>query len=405
MEKFGLKSAFPYEYGSDFKMTRLKILNSTKCETEFLFSNIKRIMLSVWKYSYTLLSFFLDSTKLIMNDVITISSRDFATKLQIGASQREDQEDILASTILMGMIIGYSISFGRKSAFFKRHRNPTEMKESSSKPSGSISIVINFMEDNLTYDDDFIHENVAKEFMISQLDDSVLNIQIPNTNTSDKTDRVFEHDILGEYDPFNGETATGVLVPPYQSNAGFKALTNDISPHCTRRTLFGKTEGGTNERIKVVEYLTGDDEYLLHDTKQRTHKSNAVVGRFFVQDNTASMSEQLRNIPGPVLVMNTWLGDELFLTMFDEESSFFSDSVPIKKIGPIGEKQELFEVVSHRELICYDKNRSLNRIYNLPNIEKQEICFKKDKTSRPSKKSLMNGKDAASILLWYSTHL
>lgn len=33
MEELGLKSTFPYEYGSDFTMIRTEMLNTTKSET------------------------------------------------------------------------------------------------------------------------------------------------------------------------------------------------------------------------------------------------------------------------------------------------------------------------------------------------------------------------------------
>ena len=88
MEELGLKSTFPYEYGSDFTMIRTEMLNTTKNETTILFSNIKSILAIIWKYSFTFLRSFSDSIKLIIDDVVTIGSRNFAERLQIEAKKK-----------------------------------------------------------------------------------------------------------------------------------------------------------------------------------------------------------------------------------------------------------------------------------------------------------------------------
>ncbi|CAI4059720.1 hypothetical protein SUVZ_04G2780 [Saccharomyces uvarum] len=403
MEKLGLENTSPYEYGLDFRMARREIINSTKNETAYLFLNIKRIMLCVLKYSYTFISSLLDSAKLIMDHVVTIGSRNFAPRLQIDAGKSDDQEDIWASTIILGIIIGYSIScFGKKRTFLKRPKSPTKSAKDYSKHGEPISIVINFMRNDSSGSSDSIGEKDTKEFMGSQLDEFVLNSHIPSIEILDETDLIFKHDFYEMYDPLNGETATtDALKRPNQLSHGFEAEANNIPTGSLRGASLERTKRCDNEKRGPVGHFIEDDSLRLRHLKQDICKTNATAGRFSVQNNVITINEQAFSLHEPVLIMKAGLPVEISKELI----SFFIESVLFKKKKVLEEKQDQLEEVTHKELICYDQNRSLAIIYHLPKIGKQGNPFTKPNIPTFSKKSLSDNKNAALILLWYSTHL
>ncbi|KOH00388.1 Cnm1p DI49_1096 [Saccharomyces eubayanus] len=399
MEKFGLENSFPYEHGLDFRMTRREIINSTKNETAYLFFNMKRIMLCVLKYSYTLISSLLDSAKLIMDDVVTIGSRNFPTRLQIDAGENDDQEDIWASTIILGIIIGYSIS-----CFGKRAKNPIKLAKVYSKHSEPISIIINFMKNDSSGGSDPIGGNDTEEVMGSQLDESVLNSHIPNIEIMDETDQILKQDFYEIYDPLNGETATidGVKWLNQLSQV-FEAESNSITTDNLREVRLERTIRRYNERHGPVGHLIGDDSVRLRHLKEDIYRTNASAGRFPVQNNFFTMNGQayLLCLRGHELVMKA----ELCAKIDKELFSFFIESVSFRESGILEQKQDQLEEVTHKEIICYDQNRSLAIIYHLPKIEKQRNPLTKPSMPTFSKKSLSDNKNAALILLWYSGHL
>lgn len=401
MEKLDIENAFPYEYGLDFRKTRREIINSAKNETAYLFLNIKRIMYCVLKYSYTFISSLLDSAKLIMDHVVTIGSRNFAQRLQIDAGKSDDQEDIWASTIILGIIIGYTISFFRKKkTFLKRPKGPTKLTKGYSEHDKPISIVINFMRNDSGGGNDSIGGKDTEELMGSQLDESVLNSHIPNIEILDETDQILKHDFYEMYDPLNGETANAdALKLPIQLSRGFEAESNDISTASLGGARLEQTKSYNNVKHGPVWHLIENNSFRLRQPKEDIY--NATASRFCNQNNGVIMNEQVFSLHGPELVMTARLCVEI-----DKELiSFFIESVLFKKSKVLKEKQDQLEEVTHKELICYDQNRSLAIIYHFPKIGKQGFTFTKPNIPTYSKKSLSDSKNAALILLWYSTHL
>ncbi|AJP37146.1 hypothetical protein F842_YJM1078B00174 [Saccharomyces cerevisiae YJM1078] len=406
MEELSLKSTFPYEYGSDFRMTRLEILNSTKKETTLLFSNIGRILASIWKYSCTFLRSFSDSIKVIIHDVVTIGSRDLATRLQIEAQKNNDQEDIWASTVLLGVIIGYLIfSFRGKNAFLKIHKNSTEVDECSLKTSEHISIVINFSENNLSNRGNIADQKNSEEFMVPHLKESVIDILIPNMVTVIQSDENLIYDVFDEYDLLSHDNTTEALVRPYQSNPDYEAMGSGISIDSANETRLRNIERSIGKGEKMVKKSIGCNVSLLHHSEQSAPKNNAITRSSSAQDNAGPVTGEVNDMCKSFLIMGTRLGNELFLTMFMKEPVFLGNSVSITEIGIFREKRERLDAVTCKSLTPYDELRSMTRNYNLRKIESQRNRSTKNNNSVPPKKLLMNEKDAISILLWYSTRI
>lgn len=211
MEELGLKSTFPYEYGSDFTMIRTEMLNTTKNETTILFSNIKSILAIIWKYSFTFLRSFSDSIKLIIDDVVTIGPRNFAERLQIEAKKNNDQEDIWASTIILGVIIGYLISsIKRKNTFPIMPTSSPKIDDCRFKTGETISIVINFNEDCLNNRSDVTEERNYEESTVLHSKESVLSIGRQNMVTLNQSDEHFTYGNFDEYDLLTKDYTTEI---------------------------------------------------------------------------------------------------------------------------------------------------------------------------------------------------
>lgn len=406
MEELSLKSTFPYEYGSDFRMTRLKILNSTKKETTLLFSNIGRILASIWKYSYTFLRSFSDSIKVIINDVITIGSRDLAIRLQIEEQKNNDQEDIWTSTLLLGVIIGYLIiSFRRKNSFLKIHKNPTEVDECSLKTGEHISIVINFSNDNLSNRGNIADQKNSEEFIVPHLKESVFDILIPNMVAVSQSDENFFYDVFDECDLLSHDNTTEALVRPSQSNPYYEAMVSGILIDSANEARLRNIERSFSEGEKMVKKSIGCNVSLFHHSEQSAPKNNAITRSSSAQDNAGPMTGKANDMCMSFLIMRTRLGNEFFLTMFMKEPVFLGNSVPITEMRAFREKRDRLDEVTCKSLTPYDEIRSLTRNYNLRKIESQRNRSTKNNNSIPPKKLLMNEKDAISILLWYSAHL
>ncbi|CAI4262306.1 BAL_1a_G0002550.mRNA.1.CDS.1 [Saccharomyces cerevisiae] len=402
MEELGLKSTFPYEYGSDFTMIRTEMLNTTKNETTILFSNIKSILAIIWKYSFTFLRSFSDSIKLIIDDVVTIGSRNFAERLQIEAKKNNDQEDIWASTIILGVIIGYLISsIKRKNTFPKIPTSSPKIDDCSFKTGETISIVINFNEDCLNNRSDVTEERNYEESTVSHSKESVLSIGRQNMVTLNQSDENFTYGNFNEYDLLSKEDTTEVLTRSPGSNPEFKAVANGTLLDSANEMRFKSIEKSMNETM--VKVPMGCNVSLSHYGRQYAPGNISIMRSFSARD-TKSVSREVRDICKSFLIIKSQFGDELFLTMFMEEPVFFDNNIPIEITEAYREKRERLDEVIHKDLIRYDEVQNLTRIRNLLRVKSQKICSRRHNSSVPTKKLLVNDKGATSILLWYSNY-
>ena len=403
MEELGLKSTFPYEYGSDFTMIRTEMLNTTKSETTILFSNIKSILAIIWKYSFTFLRSFSDSIKLIIDDVVTIGSRNFAERLQIEAKKNNDQEDIWASTIILGVIIGYLISsIKRKNTFPIMPTSSPKIDDCRFKTGDTISIVINFNEDCLNNRSDVTEERNYEESTVLHSKESVLSIGRQNMVTLNQSDENFTYGNFDEHDLLTKDYTTEVLTRSPGSNPEFKAVVNGTLLDSANETPFKGIEKSINETM--VKVPMGCDVSLSHYGRQYAPGNISIMRSFTARDNTKSVSREIRDICKSFLIIKSQFGDELFLTMFMEKPVFFDNNIPIEITGAYREKRERLDEVIHKDLIRYDEVQNLTRIRNLLRVKSQKICSRRHNSSVPTKKLLVNDKGATSILLWYSNY-
>ncbi|CAI4037304.1 hypothetical protein SMKI_02G1740 [Saccharomyces mikatae IFO 1815] len=406
MEKLGLKSTFPYEYGFDFKTTRLEILNSTKSETALLFSGLSRILARILKYSYNFLASFSLAIKVITESVATVGSREYANSLQIDATERDDEEDVWGSIVLLGVIFSSLIySCSGKNTFMKRRGNSTEGDECSFKASKPLSIIINIIGNSPNNKGIFVEEKNYEKFMDLHLKESVFDICVPSVVDFSQTEKVFVPDDFGRLSLSSNENTTEALVQATQTLSDIKALTNSTLTNSARGDFLKETERSISKGKEVVKHSVGYNRSLLHYAKKCVHKRNEIMGGFPVQENADSVGKKIHNICESTLIMENRLSNEVFLALFEREPIFFISSLSIEEMRAYEEKQKLFDEMPHGDLGFYDENKIITRTYNLLKVDSQRNWSMKRNISVPSKKMVMNEKGAASTLLWYSTHL
>lgn len=360
-------------------------------------------MAIIWKYSFTFLRSFSDSIKLIIDDVVTIGSRNFAERLQIDRFFLLLQEDIWASTIILGVIIGYLISsIKRKNTFPIMPTSSPKIDDCRFKTGDTISIVINFNEDCLNNRSDVTEERNYEESTVLHSKESVLSIGRQNMVTLNQSDENFTYGNFDEYDLLTKDYTTEVLTRSPGSNPEFKAVVNNTLLDSANETPFKGIEKSINETM--VKVPMGCDVSLSHYGRQYAPGNISIMRSFTARDNTKSVSREIRDICKSFLIIKSQFGDELFLTMFMEKGQKKLLNIPIEITGAYREKRERLDEVIHKDLIRYDEEVLNCWIRNLLRVKSQKICSRRHNSSVRCFFNNLNDKGATSILLWYSNY-